>query len=157
MPYGPGVTEGTGTVHENEPSPSTYTVPSLHEELEPPKYGVTRSADVNPEPVNVTMLPTSPLEGLNVREGVTVNDPTAIIGPSSDVDAAIAYGPAGEAGTATVHVNDPSLVTSTIPSIHEALEPPKDGVTASVAVNPRPFSTTSLPTTPVEGSNASEG
>jgi hypothetical protein len=32
-----------------------------------------------------------------------------------------------------------------------------DGVTASVAVNPLPFNTTSLPTIPLEGAKVSEG
>jgi hypothetical protein len=129
----------------------------LHEELEVSKYGVTMSPVVNPEPVNVTVLPTSPLEGLNVRAGVTANVPDAVIDPSTGVDAAMAYEPAEEAGTSIVQVNEPSLATFTVPSSHERFELPKDGVTGSVAVNPDPFSTTSLPTIPLSGANVSAG
>src|SRR5271157_3446929 len=136
MPYGPAGETGTVTVHVNEPSLTTSTTPSLHEVLVPLKYGVTAWADVNPEPVSATWLSTVPVSGPNVSAGVTVNGPPAVIIRSSDVYAAIPYGPAGEAGTVIVQLKNPSLVTITGPSLHEEPMPPKYGVTVSPAVNP---------------------
>jgi hypothetical protein len=112
---------------------------------------------VNPEPVSVTVLRASPLKGLNVSVGVTVNVPAAVIVPSTGVDAAIAYELAEEAGTVIVHVKEPSLTTSTGPPLHDELVPPKYGVTGSAAVNPDPTSPTPLPTIPLSGPNVSSG
>jgi hypothetical protein len=73
----------------------------------------------------VTLLPTSPIEGLNVSTGVTVNVPAAETFPSAGVDALMTYAPAAEVGTVTVQVKEPSLTTSTGPSLHGADVPLK--------------------------------
>jgi hypothetical protein len=112
---------------------------------------------VNPEPASTTLLPTIPVEGPYVSAGVTVNVATAVTGPSSGVDAATLYEPAAEGGTITVHVNERSPATTTVPSLHEELVSPKDGVTVSPGVNPEPVKTTSLPTIPLEGPNVNPG
>jgi hypothetical protein len=54
-----------------------------------------------------------------------VNVPAAVIFSSSGVDAAMAYGPAGDEGTVTVQVNEPSPATFTVPSLHDELGTPK--------------------------------
>jgi hypothetical protein len=60
-------------VQVNDP-PTTVTVPSLQVTPMLPKYGVTVSPEVNPEPVRTTSLPTSPLAGANTREGVVAGN-----------------------------------------------------------------------------------
>jgi hypothetical protein len=134
-------------MHENEPSPATFTVPSLHEELEMPKYGVTRSPDVNPEPVNVTVLPTSPLEGLNVSEGSTVNVTDALFVPSV---ACRVCGPAGAAGIVTVHGSMMSPYPSELHA-EPAVNPSSVNVIGNVTAKPDPDIVVMLPTIPSVG------
>ena len=78
----PAGAPGTRMVQTNEPLAATSIAPSLHEELAPPKYGVTDAPEVNPEPLSVTSLPTMPLEGLNANAGSTVKFSVARTVPS---------------------------------------------------------------------------
>jgi hypothetical protein len=110
-----------------------------------------------PVPLAVVVLPTSPRAGLRERNGPTVNDPAAVIVPSAVVFAAMAYDPEGEAGTVTLQVKEPFASTSTVPSTHKELAPPKYGVTGSPEVKPDPVRTTSLPTIPLVGLKESAG
>lgn len=63
------MTEGTVIAHTNPPP--APTLPPLVQVYEfPPKIGVTALPVVNPVPVRLSVVPTGPLAGLNVRAAI---------------------------------------------------------------------------------------
>jgi hypothetical protein len=99
---------GTVNVAENVPVPEVVMVAGFVVKGFPPNVTVTAEFGVKFEPVTVTDLPTGPVAGANVKEGVlTVKVADAVCVAASV--AATVLAPLGEVGTVNEQVNDPEV------------------------------------------------